>query len=108
MDKGVNDTILKALDYLAVANYGTNTKIYRLSNLRSITAISISRRGTGYIPGIINILSEMGNALPSPLIRLIFFCSLWLSFALPHCYKVRACVGEECTEDELDITSQTR
>jgi hypothetical protein len=61
LDKGVNDTVLKALDYLAVANYGTNTKIYRLSNLRSITAISISRPGTGYIPGIINILSEMGN-----------------------------------------------
>jgi hypothetical protein len=53
--------ISKSFDYLAVSNYGGKTKIYRWSTAQSILAINIARRGSGYIPGIIRILSAEGT-----------------------------------------------
>ena len=51
----------KIFDYLAVANYGSNSKIYRWSSSAPIIAIHIAQIGTGYIPGIILILAETGK-----------------------------------------------
>jgi hypothetical protein len=54
------DSITRSYDYLAVSNYGGKTKIYRWSSAGSVLAINIARRGFGYIPGIIRILSADG------------------------------------------------
>ena len=59
-----NSNSARSYDYLAVSNYGSNSKIYRWLADGPITAVSIgrdSRRGRGYVRGVYRISSDNGN-----------------------------------------------